>query len=157
CNIIALFGVNVGYIGAAGASSGTCLPELKLMVACTATRATEGVVAMNKPCTFSSSDLQFKGTPVEQAQCLLRQARVGGNVNDTPATLPNALSIRIGKPVEFNRSQLDAYLAFKGIAARDIGGALDGAVSSTPRGKKALYFVIHDTSDEISTVAFPPD
>ena len=112
---------------------------------------------MNKPCTFSSSGLQFKGTPVEQAQCLLRQVRVGGNVNDTPATLPNALSIRIGKPVEFNRSQLDTYLAFKGIAARDIGGALEGSVSTTPGGKKALYFVIHDTSDEVSTVAFPPN
>ena len=66
------------------------------------------------------------------------RVRVGGNVNDTPATLPNALSIRIGKPVEFNRSQLDTYLAFKGIAARDIGGALDGPVSTTPGGKKAL-------------------
>jgi hypothetical protein len=110
---------------------------------------------MNKPCQFSVQHLQFAGTPVEQAQCLLRTVRVGGNVADNPATLPQALLNLIGKPVELNRGQLQSYLAQMGISAADIGGPLDKGVSSTSNGTKARYFVIHDTSDELPTNSFP--
>jgi hypothetical protein len=34
---------------------------------------------MNTPCPFLDQALQFKGTPVEQARCLLRKVKVGGN------------------------------------------------------------------------------
>jgi len=110
---------------------------------------------MNTACPFSANDLQFKGTPVEQAQCLLRRVRVAGNVGDTPAELPAALLSRIGTNVNFTAAQLDSYLTHKGIDADDIGGALAGPVSRTPGGQSALYFVIHDTSDELPGNSFP--
>ena len=112
---------------------------------------------MNTACKFSSTELHFVGTPHEQAQCLLRTVRVGGNVGDTSADIPEVLKTRVGMPIDFTRAALDAYLALKGIATHDIGGALKGGVSATPSGIKALYFVIHDTSDELSGDRFPPD
>ena len=112
---------------------------------------------MNKPCSFSNANLQFTGTPAEQAGCLLRRVLVGGNVGDTATPVPQLLLDRVGKQVDFTRQQLEAYLTLKGISARDIGGALDREVSATSNGTKALYFVIHDTSDELSQNNFPPN
>jgi hypothetical protein len=112
---------------------------------------------MNTPCPFVDSALQFKGTPVQQAQCLLRRVKVGGNADDPPAQLPQLLSDIVGTPVNFTAAQFQSYLARKGISAKDIGGALTKGVSATPSGKKALYFVIHDTSDELTTNSFPPN
>jgi hypothetical protein len=54
-------------------------------------------------------------------------------------------------------SQLLTLISRRGIATKDIEGALNGGVSATPRGTKALYFVIHDTSDELSGERFPAD
>jgi hypothetical protein len=110
---------------------------------------------MNKPCKFSADKLQFEGTTAEQAQCLLRRVLVGGNVDDAPAQVPQVLLSRVGTAVDFTRGQIEAYLALKGIAARDIGGPLAAGVSTTPGGQKALYFVIHDTSDELPGNSFP--
>ena len=93
---------------------------------------------MNTKCPFNSASKSFTGAPAEQAACLLR--------------LPET---RMGNTVDFSRADLEAYLASKSIAAADIGGALDGAVSQTADGKKALYFVIHDTSDELPGSSFP--
>ena len=89
---------------------------------------------MNKPCAFSDANLQFEGTPAKQAACLLRKVKVLGNVDDAPASLPHFLLDNVGKPVNFTREQLQAYLNLKGIAAADIGGNLDKGVSSTPTG-----------------------
>lgn len=110
---------------------------------------------MNTKCPFNSTSKSFTGAPAEQAACLLRRVRVLGNVADTPATVPDALLTRVGNAVDFSRADLEAYLASKSIAAADIGSAIDGPVSQTPDGKKALYFVIHDTSDELSGNSFP--
>lgn len=102
---------------------------------------------MNTPCQFQTAQSQFRGTPLEQARCLLRRVKVVGNVDDAPAQLPEMLANIVGKPVAFTRDQLSAYLAFKGISPADVGGPLTGDVSINSQGKKALYFVIHDTSD----------
>src|ERR1700681_1738340 len=112
---------------------------------------------MNSPCPFLDQALQFKGSPVEQAQCLLRKVKVGGNVDDTPAAIPQLLMDIVGTPTGFNRDQFQAYLTRKGISPKDIGGPLDKGVSATPSGKKALYFMLHDTSDEVSGNSFPPN
>lgn len=112
---------------------------------------------MSTPCPFSSNALQFSGTPAEQAKCLLRHVLPGGNVGNTPAQLPDALASRIGSPVDVTRAQLSAYIVRKSIAANEIGGSLDKPVSKTPDGKHALYFVIHDTSDELGQNSFPPN
>lgn len=108
---------------------------------------------MNTPCPFSAAALQFAGTALEQAQCLLRRVKVVGNIDDTPAQLPTVLASRVGNAVDIAAASLNAYLSAKGIDTADIGGALNGPVSTTAAGKKALYFVIHDTSDEVR--AFP--
>jgi hypothetical protein len=105
---------------------------------------------MNKPCVFSQANLQFEGTPAKQAACLLRKVKVGGNVDDAPAALPQSLLNNVGNPVNFTREQLQSYLNRKGIAAADIGGGLDKGVSTTSNHTKARYFVIHDTSDDLS-------
>ena len=110
---------------------------------------------MNKPCLFLDQSLQYKGSPVEQAQCLLRKVKVGGNVDDPPAQLPQLLAEVVGNVVTFSGPQFASYLARKGILAKDVGGPLSKGVSSTSSGKKAIYFVIHDTSDEVSGNVFP--
>jgi hypothetical protein len=110
---------------------------------------------MNTKCPFNSTSKSFTGAPAEQAACLLRRVRVVGNVADTPAVVPQALLTRMGNTVDFSRADLEAYLARKSVAVADIGGALDGPVSQTPDSKKALYFVIHDTSDELPGSGFP--
>ena len=112
---------------------------------------------MNTPCPFSASALQFQGTPLEQAQCLLRFVKVAGNVDNPSAQLPPALATRVGKPVEVSAAQVKAYLAAHSINANEIGGSLDKGVAKTSNGHQALYFVIHDTSDELSTNSFPPN
>jgi Fungal chitosanase of glycosyl hydrolase group 75 len=112
---------------------------------------------MNTPCPFLNQTLQFKGSPVEQAQCLLRRVKVGGNVDDPPAQLPQLLAEIVGKTVTFSSAQFQAYVTTKGISAGDIGGPLNKGVSATSSGKKARYFVIHDTSDEVNGNAFPPN
>jgi hypothetical protein len=110
----------------------------------------KGVREMNKPCPFSNANLQFEGTPAQQAACLLRKVKVGGNVDDTPAALPQFLLDNVGNPVNFTRDQMQSYLNRKGIAAADIGGDLTKGVSTTSNHTKARYFVIHDTSDDLS-------
>jgi hypothetical protein len=110
----------------------------------------EGEDQMATPCSFSDANLQFSGTPVQQAACLLRKVKVVGNVDDAMATLPQVLIDTVGKPVNFTRAQLQAYLDLKGIAAGDVGGSLDKGVSTTSNGTKARYFIIHDTSDDLS-------
>jgi hypothetical protein len=85
---------------------------------------------MNRSCPFSTQNLQFEGSAVEQAKCPLRTVRVGGNVGDETAALPQILLNLLGKPVEITRNQLQSYLSHLGIAATDIGGALDRGVSN---------------------------
>ena len=96
-------------------------------------------------------------TPAEQATRLLRKVKVAGNVDDAPTPVPQLILGRVGQKVDLTREQLEAYLARKGISARDIGGPLNKGVSSTSNGTSARYFVIHDTSDEIKQNSFPSD
>src|SRR3954452_12992029 len=100
-------------------------------------------------CKFSATTQQFSGTPADQVRCLLRRVRVGGNVDDQPAQIPDKLLAIVGQPATVTREQLQSYLVSKGISAADIGGSLTGGVSTTSQGNKASYFIIHDTSDEI--------
>src|SRR6188472_1947453 len=108
-------------------------------------------------CQFNAATQQFSGTPVDQVRCLLRRVRVVGNVDDQPAQIPDKLLAIVGQPVTVTREQLEGYLAFKGISADDIGGKLNKPVSTTSKGTKASYFVIHDTSDEVAGSSFPAE
>lgn len=106
--------------------------------------------AQNAPCEFDPAVLQFKGSPVEQARCLLRPNRIGGVLAGPLRSLPAPLGKIIGKPTGISKESLLKYLDRKGIRTDDVGGDLSLALAGarTPDGVSvpALYFVIHDTS-----------
>lgn len=120
------------------------------------------VAGQNKACPYDSSSMQFVGTPVEQAQCLLRQNSIGGVLEPGTADLPFNLKNRIGKNVEIPRSRLRTYLRNIGVNEVDLGGSLDDALAKSRLldGKEvvSLYFVIHDTSSPyLGDRPFPVD
>ncbi len=91
------------------------------------------------PCPFDRTKMEFAGTPIEQAKCLLRPVKRGGVLGDPLKVLPQPLESLIGKPVQINADQLRKYLAAHKIAEDEIGGPISQKVT-------AKYFVIHDTS-----------
>ncbi len=97
------------------------------------------VHAENTPCPFDKSKMEFAGTPVEQARCLLRPVAQGGVLGQPLATLPGPLEKLIGQPVQITREALLKYLQAHQILESDIGGPLTQHAT-------AKYFVIHDTS-----------
>ena len=91
------------------------------------------------PCLFDEATLSFKGTPLEQAKCLLRPVARYGRLGEALAQLPEPLEGIIGKPVAITPEVLHAYLKSRAIAEADVGGPVTNHLS-------AKYFVIHDTS-----------
>lgn len=109
------------------------------------------VMAQNKPCQFDEKSLQFVGSPVEQARCLLRSNKIGGVLGVELKKLPAPLEDLIGKPVKIKKEIFRQYLQKrKKIDEETIGGKLDKplAKAKLPNGEEiaALYFIIHDTS-----------
>lgn len=106
--------------------------------------------AQNTPCKFDQTTLQFAGTPVEQARCLLRPNSVGGNLGAELKKLPAPFENLIGKPVVLPKEKLRKYLRSQGIMEDALGGSLDTplSIATLPGGETipALYFIIHDTS-----------
>src|SRR6476646_10803544 len=101
-------------------------------------------------CRFDSGSLSFAGSPLEQARCLLRHVAPGGAA-DAPADLPPTLAGLIGKRPRIDYVRLAAAL-------RDAHIPLPAAspVSETSDHRRALYFVIHDTSSPyIADAPFP--
>lgn len=120
------------------------------------------VWAQNQPCAFDPATLQFAGSPVEQARCLLRPNGKGGALGEALRKLPAPLERLIGKPVKPNRDKIRKYLEKRGIAEDEIGGDLNLPLSSArlPDGSTitALYFIIHDTSTpNLIDAEFPAD
>ena len=113
-------------------------------------------------CAFSRDDLQFQGTPREQAACLLRPVAKYGKVAPAPAVLPAALADSVGQPVGIDKARLRQHLAAAGWSEAQVGGPLDGGLSQAGSGAAAVrarYFVIHDTSAPWlgDAAQFPPD
>ncbi len=114
-------------------------------------------------CDFTTARSSFSGTAVEQAQCLLRTVRKGGNVSSQPARLPEFLASHIGKPTDGMAARLASYLSRAGLAQDGLGGALTSPLSrgnnNSSASPAARYFVIHDTSSpNLGDVAdFPAD
>jgi hypothetical protein len=106
--------------------------------------------AQNIPCKFDEKTLQFAGSAVEQARCLLRPNMVGGVLAPELKKLPRPLEKLIGALVVLHKDKLRKYLTTHGITEDSLGGSLDVPLSSSklPVGEytQALYFVIHDTS-----------
>jgi hypothetical protein len=107
---------------------------------------------MSKKCQFDSNTNQFHGTPLEQAQCLLRFPKKLGNVDDASATIPKTLKgiLTNRSSLGFTKEQLRGVLNKLGITEADIGGSLDQSISRANNNDEAElfanYFVIHDTS-----------
>jgi hypothetical protein len=95
-------------------------------------------------CPFDSTDEN------RLARCLIRPVARGGNVGQTPATLPGVLEDLVGKPLNIDLAKLRQHLTDSGISESDIGGTL---IQNTTRVR---FFVIHDTSSpEIAAATFP--
>jgi hypothetical protein len=91
------------------------------------------------PCPFDEAKLEFIGTPLEQARCLLRPVSEFGRLGEPLATLPAPLESLIGQPVKLDRAVLHRYLDSHKIDEAAIGGPITNVL-------RAKYFVIHDTS-----------
>ena len=120
------------------------------------------VMAQNSPCKFDEKTLQFDGTPVEQARCLLRPNKIGGVLDAKLKMLPKPLENLIGASVKIKKENLRKYLQKNKINEETIGGSLDKPLSGAklPSGEAiaALYFIIHDTSSPyLRDAPFPAD
>ncbi len=120
------------------------------------------VMAQNKPCEFDEKTLQFVGTPVEQARCLLRPNKIGGVLDQPLKNLPKPLEDLIGQTVVIKKERLRKYLSKSKIDEVTIGGNLDDPLSQAklPNGEliQTLYFIIHDTSSPyLKDAPFPDD
>lgn len=108
------------------------------------------VSAQNTACQFDRETLQFAGTPVEQARCLLRPVKIVGNLGEPLKKLPAPLEKLIGKTVKIKKEKFRAFLRKNKIEENALGGSLDEplAKAKLPNGAEiqALYFLIHDTS-----------
>lgn len=111
---------------------------------CAAAEATPG------RCGFQASRQQFRGTPLRQARCLLRDVGPRGLVKTPAVSLPSGLARWIDQPMSRWKVPLRQWLAAHGVSEDDVGGSLDAPLSMAAlpggRGVHARYFVIHDTS-----------
>lgn len=91
-------------------------------------------------CRFDTATYEFAGTPNEQARCLLRKVEPGGNA-DVETALPPTLDLIVGKIVQLNAAKLASELRHEQIPL-----PATTPVSETLDHRRAIYFVIHDTS-----------
>jgi hypothetical protein len=106
--------------------------------------------AQDTPCAFDDSSLSYRGTPGEQARCLLRPVLIGGHLGAQLKRLPAPLDKLPGKPVRVNVAALRRFLSEHNIVEADLGGSLSYTVSRAnsldSNAPRARYFVIHDVS-----------
>lgn len=118
--------------------------------------------AQDVPCAFDDAALSYRGTPQEQARCLLRPVLVGGHLGAQARRLPSPLEQLVGKPLGFSLDALRLYLLGHNISEADVGGPLADplarANTSEANAPLARYFVIHDVSTpNYLDKPFPPD
>jgi hypothetical protein len=101
-------------------------------------------------CEFELDALAFKGTPAEQAKCLLNPVQPVGRLGPPLEQLPAALATRVGEKTDLpSRELLGRWLAERNLSD-PLGDSLARAVSQARENsssqRSATYFVIHDTS-----------
>jgi hypothetical protein len=112
--------------------------------------ASAQLVAPAVECRFDATQLSFAGSPLDQARCLLRHVEPGGGA-DAERDLPPTLSALIGKPTAIDPVKLARALRHTRISL-----PATTPVSESADHRRAVYFVIHDTSSPwISAKAFP--
>jgi hypothetical protein len=100
-------------------------------------------------CDFNLDALEYRGTPVEQAKCLMRGLDQTRNLGPPLQNLPDALAGRIGRDTGLpSREILSAYLSNQGFEdfAENLWQPVSRALDNNPEAPAARYFVIHDTS-----------
>ena len=101
-------------------------------------------------CAFAHQALTFKGSPAEQAKCLLRPVRRGAVVGEELKALPPPFDAIVGRPFHLETSSVRTYLWNRNILEAEVGGSLGTPVSrarsNDPLSPAARYFVLHDTS-----------
>jgi hypothetical protein len=111
---------------------------------------------MNTPCAFDASRVFFAGSPAEQARCLLRHIRRGGDVDDPPPAvkLPKVLDDLLAAPEHLGLTvaRLRSFLKGAQIPEETVGGSLDEPVClwGLHGDRPAHYFLIHDTSSKLA-------
>jgi hypothetical protein len=148
---IALVGAT--FIGSIGAAFAECKPShLKALY----------FLRTMGPCEFNSETLSFRGTPAQQAMCLMRGMDATRNLAPVLKGLPPGLAKRIGETTGLpSREALSAYLSkldlewdFAIYLWQPVSRAHDNAADAPT----ARYFVIHDTSGPFyGHRAFPDD
>ena len=124
--------------------------------------ARQSVRAQDTPCVFDDASLSYRGTPQEQAKCLLRPVMMGGHLGPPLKKLPEPLDRLIGKPLKVEKAALERYLRAQQISEAEIGGSLSDPLSPAnpleANAPQARYFVIHDVSTpNYLQDPFPPD
>ena len=114
------------------------------------------------PCAFDSETLSFRGTPAQQAMCLMRGMDATRNLAPTLEGLPPGLAKRIGETTGLpSRETLSAYLSKLDLEwdfAAYLWQPVSRARDNDPDAPMAKYFVIHDTSGPYyGHRAFPDD
>jgi hypothetical protein len=101
-------------------------------------------------CNFNSETLSFRGTPAQQAMCLMRGMDATRNLAPTLEGLPPGLAKRVGETSGLpSREALSAYLSKLDLEwdyAAYLWQPVSRAHDNDPDAPMAKYFVIHDTS-----------
>jgi len=101
-------------------------------------------------CGFDHTALTFKGSPTEQAKCLLRTLGRGAALGEKLRSLPPPFDAIVGRPFQLAKSSVRTYLWNRNILETEVGGSLGNPVSRAPSNDPlapaARYFVLHDTS-----------
>jgi hypothetical protein len=102
------------------------------------------------PCNFNADTLSFAGSPVEQAECLIRPVSPLAHLGPPLAELPKALADRISGAAPLpDRAALAALINDSGLGpqfAEGLANEVSRARDNDAQAPKARYFVIHDTS-----------
>jgi hypothetical protein len=101
-------------------------------------------------CDFNLDSLSYRGTPEEQARCLMRGEDQSRNLGPPMDNLPDALASRVGRDTGLpSRETLGAYLSKQDLEwtlAVHLWQPVSHAEDNNPEAPLATYFVIHDTS-----------
>ena len=101
-------------------------------------------------CDFNLDSLAYRGTPEEQAKCLMRAEDQSRNLGPPLVNLPEALASRVGRDTGLpSREILSAFLSKQNLEwsfAANLWQPVSHAEDNNPEAPEATYFVIHDTS-----------
>lgn len=101
-------------------------------------------------CDFNLDALEYRGTPAEQAMCLMRGLDHSRNLGPRLESLPATLASRIGRDAALpSRETLSEFLSKQDLEmdfAAHLWQPVSRAEDNNPLAPGARYFVIHDTS-----------